>query len=668
MKRTLNIIVLITLLALNFGAAGITPAYAADSDDFVITVNTALGTPDNTFTIPTTGSGYDYNVDCDNDGTNEATAQTGSYTCNYGAAGTYTIRIKDNSGAGTGFPRIYFNNGVDRLKLLTIAQWGTGKWTSMASAFWGCSNMTMTATDAPDLSGVTSMFQMFREASAFNGNIASWNTGNVTNMSAVFNQASAFNQDIGGWDTSSVTNMIGMFYFASAFNQDIGGWDTSSVTNMSAMFQGSTFNQDIGGWDTSSVTNMSSMFQVSTFNQDIGSWNVGALTNATNMFFGAALSTVNYDALLNGWDAQTLQPNVTFNGGNSLYCAGATARANMIASDGWIITDAGAESCYEVSYHANTATGGTVPSSQTKYLNVDLTLATNSGGLVKTGYTFSGWNTQADGLGTHYAENGTYTANAAVTLYAEWTVNQYTITFNSAGGSPVAPITQAYGTPVTAPADPTRAGYTFAGWNPAIPATMPVGGATLTAQWTVNQYTITFNSAGGSPVAPITQDYGTPVTAPANPTRAGYTFAGWNPAVPATMPLGGAALTAQWTLNSYTVSFNAQGGSPTPGNQTVAYGALVTDPGAPTRASHIFNGWFTASSGGTQWNFASDTMGAGDMTLFAQWTAYTEQSATFTSVGSYDGYIMESGCPGHHASGWGHFDRPVDGQSIHHHI
>ena len=69
------------------------------------------------------------------------------------------------------------------LNLLTIAQWGTGKWASMAGAFYGSSNMTMTATDAPDLSGVTDMVRMFQDASAFNGNIASWNTSNVTNIS-----------------------------------------------------------------------------------------------------------------------------------------------------------------------------------------------------------------------------------------------------------------------------------------------------------------------------------------------------------------------------------------------------------------------------------------------------------------------------------------------------
>ncbi len=144
-------------------------------------------------------------------------------------------------------------------------------------------------------------------------------------------------------------------------------------------------------------------------------------------------------------------------------------------------------------------------------------------------------------------------------LTAQWTVNQYTITFDSNGGTAVASITMPYGSAVTAPSDPTREGYTFAGWDPAVPATMPLGGAALTAQWTVNQYTITFDSAGGSTVDPITQDYGTPVTAPADPTRAGYTFAGWSPSVPATMPLNGAALTAQWTVNQYTLTVTVTG-------------------------------------------------------------------------------------------------------------
>ena len=141
-------------------------------------------------------------------------------------------------------------------------------------------------------------------------------------------------------------------------------------------------------------------------------------------------------------------------------------------------------------------------------------------------------------------------ANADAVISANYSVNQYTITFNSNGGSAVDPITQDYGTDITAPADPTRTGYTFAGWSSAIPATMPAENVELTAQWTINQYTISFNSNGGSAVDPITQDYNTAVTAPAAPTKTGYIFAGWDPAVPSTMPAEDVELTAQWNVDT----------------------------------------------------------------------------------------------------------------------
>ena len=112
----------------------------------------------------------------------------------------------------TGFPRIYFNNGGDAQKLVTIDQWGTGQWTTMANAFEGCSNMTSSATDAPDLTGVTSLHAMFRNASAFNGDISIWITSSITEMGSMFDSAISFNQDIGGWDTSNVANMSWMFF------------------------------------------------------------------------------------------------------------------------------------------------------------------------------------------------------------------------------------------------------------------------------------------------------------------------------------------------------------------------------------------------------------------------------------------------------------------------
>ncbi len=311
------------------------PQKAYTTADFVITVKTdnTGSSSDTQFTIPTTGLGYNYNVDCDNDGTKEVTGHTtGDYTCDYtslGGAGTYTVVISDNSSAGTGFPRIYFNNGGDRDKLLTIEQWGTGQWTSMNSAFYGCSNLALQASDAPDLSLVTNMSRMFQGASAFNQDIGDWDTSSATNMSWMFYNASAFNQDIGDWDTSSVTDIRSMFMSASAFNQDIGGWDTSSVTDMSWMFYNasafdqnigswtttsvtdmsqmfrfaSVFNQNIGGWDTSSVTDMYAMFRsASAFNQDIGGWDTSSVTNMNSMFMSA--SAFNQD--IGGWDTSSV--------------------------------------------------------------------------------------------------------------------------------------------------------------------------------------------------------------------------------------------------------------------------------------------------------------------------------------------------------------------------
>ncbi len=161
------------------------------------------------------------------------------------------------------------------------------------------------------------------------------------------------------------------------------------------------------------------------------------------------------------------------------------------------------------------------------------------------GLTFGGWYTDEDCTdGNEY--NFTAPVTKGLTLTAKWTANSYTITFDTDGGSKIDPITQDYGTAINAPAAPTKTGYTFMGWNPALPATMPAENMTIKAQWRINQYTITFDTDGGSEIAPITQDYGTAITAPADPTREGYTFIGWDKAIPATMPAGDMTITAKW--------------------------------------------------------------------------------------------------------------------------
>ncbi|KAF3978773.1 MAG: DUF285 domain-containing protein, partial [Methylococcales symbiont of Iophon sp. n. MRB-2018] len=229
-------------------------------------------------TFPSEGS---YSINW-GDGTTQAiTANNPTHT--YTTAGDYIVTTSN------AITRFYLNNGADKEKLIDIQQWGSANWTSMARAFSGASAMTMSASDSPDLGGVTDMSRMFSDASAFNQDIGGWNVANVTDMSRMFFSASAFNQDIGSWNVARVTDMSRMFFSASAFNQDIGGWNVARVTSMGNMFSTArAFNQDIGDWNVARVTSMGNMFSgVRVFNQDIGDWNVARVTNMVNMFNGA---------------------------------------------------------------------------------------------------------------------------------------------------------------------------------------------------------------------------------------------------------------------------------------------------------------------------------------------------------------------------------------------
>ena len=218
---------------------------------------------------------------------------------------------------------------------------------------------------------------------------------------------------------------------------------------------------------------------------------------------------------------------------------------------------------------------------------------------IREGYTFIGWD--RDIPVNMPAEN--------ITVTAQWEINRCTITFDTAGGSEIAPITQDYGTNITAPADPTRKGYTFKGWDKEIPETMPAENITVKAQWEINQYTIAFDTAGGSEIAPITQDYGTNITAPDNPTREGYTFIGWDRDIPEIMPAENITVTAQWEINRYTITFDTAGGSEI-APITQDYGTNITAPADPTREGYTFIGWDKA---------IPTTMPAENITVTAQW-------------------------------------------------
>ena len=239
-----------------------------------------------------------------------------------------------------------------------------------------------------------------------------------------------------------------------------------------------------------------------------------------------------------------------------------------------------------------------------------------------TGYEFKCWSVNE----VEKAVEEPITITSNTTVKAIWQAKSYTITFDTAGGSAIAPITQNYGTTVTAPAAPTKTGYTFKGWNQAVPSTMPAENMTITATWEINEYTITFNTNGGTTIAAIKQDYNTAVVAPADPTKEGHTFKQWDKTIPATMPAENITITAEWDINQYTITFDTDGGSAV-APITQDYGTAVVTPANPTKSGYTFTGWDKT---------IPSTMPAEDMTITAQWTEIVPNTYTVTYTDGVD--------------------------------
>ena len=322
------------------GSEDITPIIG-----FIFTVDTTQSgvSASDQFKLPlTTSTGLDCEVDWGDGTMDNITSHTApEVTHTYPSGGTYTINI---TGDLLGWQ---FNNGGDKLKMGEVQNWGALN-ISVNAGFRGCTNMTASATDAPTITS-TSLLEYFRDCRNFNSEIGNWDVSNVTNMQSLFFRANLFNGDISTWNTSNVTNMQSMFrsYGSYAFNQDISGWDVSNVQIFNNTFSyADSFNQDISSWDTSSAYDMSYMFEgANAFDQDISSWDINHVIYFINfMAYATGLSTANSDALLVGWEAQAPTSGLSVNFGGSQYTLGsaaATARASLISTYGWTITDGG---------------------------------------------------------------------------------------------------------------------------------------------------------------------------------------------------------------------------------------------------------------------------------------------------------------------------------------
>ncbi len=330
---------------------------------------------------------YNYTVDWGDGKSNSGVS--GNITHTYKHLGTYQVSIYGQ------FPRIYFEGSSEKNKIIAVNQWGNQEWSSMQSAFAGCSNLDVLATDVPNLENVNSMSYMFSDCSSLVGNdsINQWDVSTITNMELMFSGASSFNQPIGDWNVENVINMRSMFSGASIFNQPIGAWNVGKVTDMSGMFAHTTsfnqnlenwnvenvelttfmftdakqfnqplnswnikslkdmsymfalakaFNQDVRSWDVSGVISMEFMFEgASAFNWNLGEWNVSNARYMSGLFNSSGLSVENYDNILKGWGEQQLQSEVVFGAQNIQYCQGEEARQKIIDDFGWTITDGG---------------------------------------------------------------------------------------------------------------------------------------------------------------------------------------------------------------------------------------------------------------------------------------------------------------------------------------
>ena len=296
---------------------------------------------------------------------------------------------------------------------------------------------------------------------------------------------------------------------------------------------------------------------------------------------------------------------------------------------------------YTISYNANGGSGA--PAAQTKTHDVALTLSATVP--VREGYTFKGWATSASGA-VQYQPGAKYTANAAVTLYAVWAPNTYTITYNANGGSGApAAQTKTHDVALTLSATvPVREGYTFKGWATSASGAVQYqpkaqytanAAVTLYAVWTLDTYIVSYNANGGTG-APAQQTKTNDVTlilSSTVPVREGYTFNGWSVSAngtaqyqPGATYTANAAVTlyAVWTPDTYIVSYNANGGTGAPAAQIKTHdSALTLSLTVPVREGYTFNGWAISSNGAAQYQPGATYTANAAVTLYAVWTPDT---------------------------------------------
>ncbi|MFI3620078.1 BspA family leucine-rich repeat surface protein, partial [Enterococcus avium] len=599
------------------------------------------------------------------------------------------------------------------LNTLNVGSFNTQLVTDMEHMFSGCRGLTELNLRRFNTQAVTNMYCMFTNCSSLSTlDLSSFNTQNVTNMYSMFSGCSNLSTlNLSTFDTRSATRMSSMFSGCSSLcTLNLSTFDTQSVTSMSSMFFGcsslSTLN--LSTFDTRNVTGMSHMFYgcnslstlmlTKSFNFKDGhslrelptAENEGKTTthwvkdNYSKDYDSTTDFVEGHNALSSSDDTvhtYTIQKRhlVTFNldGGSDgpiteqkVFDNQKVINPNYKGTkdhyrfDGWmttgeefdfdksvtmplVLTAKWIADTYTVVFDSNGGTGKMA--AQEIIYGEPTNLTENS--FTREGYKFIGWNTQKDGKGISYddeasvekiiGENG-----EKIALYAQWQPVEYTVTFDSAGGSVESPLTYTIEQGITAFPTPTKKGYTFQGWYEDDKKVESIeegqtGDRVLKAEWQTIEYKITFDDPDVSPI-----DYTIESDTINLPTltKKGYIFFGWideNQVITEVVKgsTGNKTLKVKWQAVDYTVVFNSNGGTGEMVTQEMTYDKAATlTENAFTRKGYTFNGWNTQKDGkGTAYSDKVSVKNLtaendGEVPLYAQWKV-VEYIVAFDSEG-----------------------------------
>lgn len=604
---------------------------STSSNTFSGSVTVAAGTSIILYLIPAGTGATGTTVRWVNGSTITVTASTSGYSVTYnGNSNTGGTAPTDATSYASGATvTVLGNTGSLTRTGYTFSNWNTAS-NGSGTDYSAGNSFTISANTTLYAKWSVNSYSVIYDGNSNTGGAAPGNQSGNYNTSISLSGAGTLARTgytFSGWNTAA--NGSGTAYAAGA-----SFTIPASNTTLYAQWTANTYSVAFDGNGNDGGTAPTS--QSGNYNSNITSPGAGTLSRSGYAF--------------TGW-------NTAADGSGTAYSVGSSF--TIPASNTTLYAQWTAGTSYSVTYNGNGNTGGVVPAdAASPYLSGStVTVLGNTGSLVNTGYTFSGWNTQAGGGGTSYAPGNTFSIGANTILYAQWTINSYTITYNgntNTGGS--APTTQAgnYNSTVSLSGAGTlvKTGYTFNGWNTQAGGggtsyaagasfTIPASNTTLYAQWSINNYTLAYDgngNTGGTAPGTQTGNYNSTLTVSTagTLTRTGYTFSGWN-TLPGgggtayaagasfTVPASNTTLYAQWTINSYSVTYNGNGnsGGTAPSTQTSNYNTTITISGSGTlvKTGYTFSGWNTlAGGGGTAYAAgASFTVPASNTTLYAQW-------------------------------------------------